>query len=135
MIKLIAGVKGSGKTKNLINLVNEAVSESKGCVVCIEKGIKLRYDITSRCRLINVDEYFVFDARALYGFVSGILASNHDVSDIFIDSALRICNEDLDAFERFMHDVDELTDSHKINVVVTASLPVEKLPESLNKFI
>jgi hypothetical protein len=135
MIKLIAGVKGSGKTKNLINLVNEAVSESKGCVVCIEKGIKLRYDITSRCRLINVDEYFVFDARALYGFVSGILASNHDVSDIFIDSALRICNEDLDAFERFMHDVDELTDSHKINVVVTASMPVEKLPESLNKFI
>lgn len=135
MIKLIAGVKGSGKTKNLINLVNEAVSESKGCVVCIEKGIKLRYDITSRCRLINVDEYFVFDARALYGFVSGILASNHDVSDIFVDSALRICNEDLDAFERFMHDVDELTDSHKINVVVTASLPVEKLPESLNKFI
>jgi hypothetical protein len=135
MIKLIAGVKGSGKTKNLINLVNEAVSESKGCVVCIEKGIKLRYDITSRCRLINVDEYFVFDARALYGFVSGILASNDDVSDIFIDSALRICNEDLDAFERFMHDVDELTDSHKINVVVTASMPVEKLPESLNKFI
>lgn len=135
MIKLIVGAKGSGKTKNLINLVNEAVSESKGCVVCIEKGIKLRYDITSRCRLINVDEYFVFDARALYGFVSGILASNHDVSDIFVDSALRICNEDLDAFERFMHDVDELTDSHKINVVVTASLPVEKLPETLNKFI
>lgn len=135
MIKLIVGAKGSGKTKTLINLVNDAVSASNGCVVCVEKGIKLRYDITSRCRLINVDEYFVLDARALYGFISGILASNHDVSDVFIDSALRICNEDLDAFERFMHDVDELSDSHKINIVVTASLPVEKLPESLNKFI
>ena len=135
MLKLIVGKKGSGKTKALINMINETLETTNGCVVCLEKGIKLRYDITSRCRLINVDEYFVFDARALYGFISGILASNHDVSDVFIDSALRICNEDLDAFERFMHDVDELSDSHKINVVVTASLPVEKLPESLNKFI
>jgi thymidine kinase len=135
MLKLIVGAKGSGKTKNLINLVNEAVSNSNGCVVCVEKGIKLRYDVTSRCRLINVDEYFVFDARSLYGFIAGILASNHDVSDIFIDSALRICNEDLDAFERFVHDVDELADRHQINVVITASLPTEKLPEALGKFI
>ena len=69
MIKLIVGAKGSGKTKTLISLVNDAVANSNGCVVCVEKGIKLRYDVTSRCRLINVDEYFVFDARALYGFV------------------------------------------------------------------
>ena len=135
MLKLIVGAKGSGKTKTLINLVNDAVANSNGCVVCVEKGIKLRYDVTSRCRLINVDEYFVFDARALYGFIAGILASNHDVSDIFIDSALRICNEDLDAFERFIHDVDELADSHQINVVITASLPTDKLPEALGKFI
>lgn len=135
MIKLIVGVKGSGKTKTLISMVNEAVETSKGDVVCVEKGIKLRYDVNYRARLINVDEYYVLGAPALYGFIAGILASNHDVSDLFIDSALRICQDNVDAFERFVNDVDELSDRYKVNIVLTSSLPVESVTEGLRKFI
>ena len=135
MVKLIVGVKGSGKTKTLISMVNEAVETSKGDVVCVEKGIKLRYDVDYHARLINIDEYFVIGATALYGFIAGILASNHDVSDLFVDAALRICQDDVDAFERFVNDLDELADRYKVNVVLTSSIPVESVSEGLKKFI
>ena len=135
MLKLLIGVKGSGKTKTLISLVNEAVESSQGAVVCIEKGIKLRYDVNYRCRLINVDEYFVFDAEALYGFVAGILASNHDVTHVFVDSALRICNNDRAAFEKLLQSLDELSDSHKVDIVMTSSLPVEEADDTVKRYI
>ena len=135
MLKLLIGVKGSGKTKTLISLVNEAVESSQGAVVCIEKVIKLRYDVNYRCRLINVDEYFVFDAEALYGFVAGILASNHDVTHVFVDSALRICNNDRDAFEKLLQSLDELSDSHKVDIVMTSSLPVEEADDTVKRYI
>ena len=131
MLKLFIGVKGSGKTKSLIDLVNKAVEASEGSVVCIEKGIKLRYDVNYRCRLINVDEYFVFDAGALYGFIAGILASNHDVTHVFVDSALRIC----DAFEKLLLSLDELSDSHKVDIVMTSSLPVEDADDIIKRYI
>ena len=83
MVKLIIGVKGTGKTKTLIEMVNHAQSETNGCVVCIEKGNKLRYDVNSQIRLIDTVEYLVSDAQSLFGFVAGILASNYDVTDIF----------------------------------------------------
>ncbi len=135
MLKLLIGVKGSGKTKTLISMVNEAVESSQGAVVCIEKGIKLRYDVNYRCRLINVDEYFVFDAEALYGFVAGILASNHDVTHVFVDSALRICNNDRDAFEKLLQSLDELSASHKVDIVMTSSLPVEEADDTVKRYI
>ena len=91
MLSLIVGVKGTGKTKHLIDLTNKALAESKGNVVCLEKGNKLRYDIKHQARLIDTSEYFIEDGQSLYGFIAGILASDHDITHIFIDSALKIC--------------------------------------------
>jgi hypothetical protein len=70
MVKLIVGVKGTGKTKTLIDLVNKATEESKGSVICIEKGSKLNYDITHKARLIDTESFMVSDAQALYGFIA-----------------------------------------------------------------
>ena len=95
MVKLIVGLKGTGKTKTLIELVNKAATESKGAVICIEKGNKLNYDITHKARLIDSDSFMVSDAQALYGFIAGITASNHDITDIFVDSALKISRNDM----------------------------------------
>ena len=75
MLKLIIGVKGTGKTKALINMVNTAVENSQGNVVCIEKGDKLTYDVKHQARLIDTKQYFISDAQSLYGFIAGILAS------------------------------------------------------------
>ena len=135
MLKLIIGVKGTGKTKALISMVNEAVAGSKGAVICIEKGEKLRYDVKYQARLINTDEYFVDDAQSLFGFVAGIFASNHDVTDLFIDSALKICQNDAEAFDKFLDEMSALVEKLNINVVMTSSLPAENASETVKKFI
>lgn len=135
MIKLIIGVKGTGKTKTLIHMVDEALAASKGEVVCIEKGTKLRFDIKHSARLINTNDYLVFDAQSLFGFVAGILASNHDVTDLFIDSALKICNEDLNAFEKLVTEFDELAAKADVNIVITASLADEAATETIKKYL
>ncbi len=135
MVKLIIGVKGTGKTKTLIEMVNDAQSNTKGCVVCIEKGNKLRYDVNSQIRLIDTVEYLVADAQSLFGFVAGILASNYDVTDIFIDSCLKICNEDVVAFEKFLLEVEALALKNDINVVITSSMPNDNISDVIRKFI
>ena len=135
MVKLIIGVKGTGKTKALISMVNDAAEKSNGNVVCIEKGVGLRFDIKPTVRLINTNEYLVFDAQALYGFVAGILASNHDVTDLFIDGALKIANNDVAGFETFLKEVDELSNKLGVNVVITSSIPVEEASDLVKKYI
>ena len=135
MLKLIIGVKGTGKTKSLINLVNAAADNSKGDVVCIEKGVKLRYDIKSSARLIDTEEYFVADTDALYGFIAGIFASNHDITDLFVDSALKICNNKVEEFDAFVELVAKLSDKLGVNIVMTSSIPVEEASAVVNKYI
>lgn len=135
MLKLIIGVKGTGKTKNLINLVNTAVENTQGDVVCIEKGTKLRYDVKYKARLIDVNEYFVSDAQSLYGFIAGILASNHDVTDLFVDSALKICNNDAAAFDTFVDSLSALIAKTNVNVVITSSIPVEEASDIVKKYL
>ena len=135
MLKLIIGVKGTGKTKALINMVNTAVDHSQGDVVCIEKGVKLRYDIKYQARLIDTNEYFVTDAQSLYGFVAGILASNHDVTDLFIDSSLKICNNDSAAFDVFVEEVAKIAEKLNLNIVMTSSIPTEEASDIVKKYI
>ena len=132
MIKLFIGGKGSGKTKTLIELVNNAVSASKGNVVCIEKGDKLIHDITYKARLIDTDAYSVCDAEALYGFIAGILASNADITDIFVDSALKIVGNDTAAFEKMLAKLEAITNG--VNLVMTASIAVEECPDAIKAY-
>ena len=135
MLKLIVGVKGTGKTKTLINMLNGALEVTKGDVVCIEKGTKLRYDIKPSARLVDVDEYMVNTASSLYGFIAGILASNHDVTDIFVDGTLKICNRDIAAFEKMAVDLAALTDKIGVNLIMTVSMAEEELPATVKALI
>ena len=135
MLKLIIGVKGTGKTKTLISLVNDAAEKTQGTVVCIEKGVGLRFDVKHSVRLVNTNEYLIFDAEALYGFVAGILASNHDVTDVFIDSGLKIANNDMAAFEVFVKELDELSNKLNVNVVMTSSIPAEEASDTVKKYL
>ena len=132
MIKLFIGGKGSGKTKTLIELVNNATAASNGSVVCIEKGDKLTHDITYKARLIDSDEYFIATADDLYGFISGVLASNSDITDLFVDSGLKICGNDVVGFENILKKLDKVAGD--VNIVMTASIAVEECPEGIKAY-
>ena len=132
MIKLFIGAKGSGKTKTLIELVNNATNASNGSVVCVEKGDKLTHDITYKARLIDTDDYSIEDANALFGFIAGILASNNDITDVFVDSALKICGNDVPAFESMLKKLEKVTAN--VNLVMTVSIAVEECPDSIKAY-
>ena len=132
MVKLFIGAKGSGKTKTLIELVNNAANSSNGSVVCIEKGDKLRFDITSKARLINTDYYNIDNAEKLTGFIAGILASNSDITDLFVDSSLKICCNDVAAFETLLKAVDVV--AKDINLVMTVSIAVEECSDFIKSY-
>ena len=135
MLKLIVGVKGTGKTKTLINLVNGALEVTKGDVVCIEKGTKLRYDIKPSARLIDADEYMITDGQSLFGFVAGIIASNHDVTDLFIDGTLKICNGSVAVFEKLAQELAALASKAGINLTLSVSMPEEDIPASVKALL
>ena len=133
MIKLLIGGKGSGKTKALIELANKAVEESNGSVVCVEKGDALRLNVSSRARLISAEDYAICGADAFYGFVAGILSSNYDITDLFIDSSMKLCAGDVSAFATFIEKLEKITS--EVSVTISASIPVEECPESVKKYI
>ncbi len=132
MITLILGRKGSGKTKKLIQMANDAVETSKGVVVVMEKGTKLTYDVNHKARLMDFDEYAIRGFDAFFGFVCGVCACNYDVTDILIDSTLKIGGTDFDALGEFIQKLDKLSSHTNTKIVLSVSADESDLPESIN---
>lgn len=135
MVKLIVGVKGTGKTKLLINMVNDALEKTNGSVVCVEKGSKLIHEVKYQARLIDSDEFMITDAHALFGFISGICASNHDVTDVFVDGTLKICQNNPDELVQLIRSLMKLDKTLQVNFVLTVSMPVESIPEEYRELM
>ena len=131
MVTLIIGKKGSGKTKKLIQLANEAVAKSQGNVVVIEKGAKLTYDVTHKARLIDTDVYGISGYNMLLGFISGICAGNYDVTDVFVDSTFKICEEGVAGLAAFVEKLDALSKEAEANITMLISAAETELPEGL----
>lgn len=136
MIQLIVGNKGSGKTKTLISMTNDAVNKSSGNVVCLEKGLKLTYDISHKARLVDTDEYNIEGFDALYGFMAGLMAGNYDITHIFVDATLKIGGRDYEAFAQLIDKLHKLPASaHIESLIFTVSCDQAELPERLHKLI
>ncbi|MFQ8601048.1 MAG: hypothetical protein ACLSAP_11015 [Oscillospiraceae bacterium] len=135
MIKLIVGNKGSGKTKAMIEMINKAAQTTTGNVVCVEKGMKLTYDISHSVRLIDIENYEIAGFDAFFGFLSGILAGNYDITDVYIDGILKIGGKDLDGLGALLAKVERLIADSKILVVFTVSADEADLPESVKNYM
>ncbi|WRS26517.1 hypothetical protein U6B65_09185 [Oscillospiraceae bacterium MB08-C2-2] len=140
MIKLIAGNKGTGKTKALIDLVNQAGKTSKGNVVCIEKGDSLKFDVNYHIRLIDIEEYKTYGADAYYGFIAGLLAGNYDITEIFADATLKIISsekgtKDIAALESLIVRLSELLKSTDTQITFTVSCDEKDLPDSIKSYV
>ncbi len=135
MIKLIVGNKGSGKTKTLIELINKATKESKGNIVCLEKSMKLTYDIDHTVRLISIDEYKVSGYDAFFGFVAGLFAGNYDITDVFVDGILKIGGKNLEELGATLDKLDEIIKGTDAKITFTVSCDSCELPESVKKYL
>ncbi len=134
MIKLITGKKGTGKTKVIIDMMNEAVASTNGNLVCIEKGSTLRSNISYKIRWCDT-EYFKIDGfEAFYGFVAGMLAGNYDIKEVYVDGILRIGGRDLDAFGKVLDKLAVLS-GDETTIVFTVSAEENEMPESVTKYI
>lgn len=124
MITLILGHKGSGKTKKLMALCNAAVERSKGNVVFIEKDNTLTYDLSHKARLVAAEDYAIKGFDALYGYIAGMCAGNYDITDIFVDSVLKIGGTDMAQLECFVEKLSKL----EANIVMSVSAAKEEIP-------
>lgn len=134
MIKLITGKKGTGKTKILIDQINDAVKSTNGNLVCIEKGDNIRRSISFRVRWCDTESFSIDSFDSFYGFVAGMLAGNYDIKDVFVDGILKIVGRDYDALGTLFEKLDKLT-GEEATVVFTVSADSSELPESVKQFI
>lgn len=135
MVKVICGLKGSGKTKQLIDSINSAVKNESGSMVCIEKGSALTFDIDYRVRLIDASDYPIGSYTFLKGFVSGLHAGNFDISHIFMDGLYKLSgSRDHDETAAFLAWCEEFGKVNKIEFTISVSDDPANLPESITKY-
>ena len=136
MVQLIVGLKGSGKTKKLVDLVRAAVNEETGDVVCIEKERKLTFDIPYQARLIDAGTYDIGSYEFLKGLICGVHAGNYDITHFFIDNFYKLVNDKSPSeLERFLAWLEEFSEQEKISFVISISADPEKFGESVKKYI
>lgn len=131
MVKLLIGEKGTGKTKKLINCVNEALENTKGHVVCVEKDDLLRYQISYKVRLLAASNYGISGYDAFYGFLSGLCAGDHDITDVLIDATLKIGGRDYEELADFLEKVSRLSSLTETKFVFTISTEKSNLPSRI----
>ena len=136
MVKIIMGLKGSGKTKRLVSMVEDAVKNGSGDVVCIEKERKLTYDIPHEARLIDAGDYDVGSYEFLKGLICGVHAGNYDITNFYIDNFYKLVNDkDPAALASFTEWLVKFSEDEKIEFVVSVTGDVETAPESVKPYL
>ena len=135
MIHLIMGLKGTGKTKKLIDAIHGAVAEAHGDVVCIEYGKKLTYDVTYKVRLVDSKEYAIVGANMLKGFLSGLHAGNFDITHVFIDNLYKTIGNDKAEGEDFIKWCAQFAAANDMNITITVSDDPAEASEEVKKYL
>ncbi len=136
MVKVIMGSRGTGKTKKMIDLVNKAVNEESGNVVCLEKGQNLRFNVKFAAKLIDLTDYPVnFNYDTLFAYICGIYSGNYDITHIFIDSLYKVTGNDSpeDAAE-FLAKLERFSDISGIKFTIMISADIATATEGISKF-
>ena len=135
MVNIILGLKGSGKTKKLVDLVREAVNQETGDVVVIERERKLTFDIPYQARLIDAGSYDIGSYEFLKGIICGVHAGNYDITHFFIDNFYKLVNDrSAEALESFLTWLEKFSEQEKISFVISLSIDPATLPESVLQY-
>ena len=134
MIQVIAGRKGSGKTKRLIDLTNTTAREAAHDVIFLDDDNRYMFDVDHKVRFINAEDYHIHSAEMFIGFLCGIISSNFDVGTVFIDAFLKLCHTELAKTEPIVNTLVELGAKHQVDFVLSLSADPEEMPEFLKKY-
>lgn len=134
MIKLICGEKGSGKTKKILDLANDTANTSKGTVVFLDKDDSHKLALSYKVRLNDMSEYHIASDNELVAFIKGMLATNYDITDIFVDGIVKITGHSVDELGAFFACLDRTIKNRDVSVILTISRDPAKLPEFLASF-
>ena len=135
MIHVIMGLKGSGKTKKMIDSLNETLASASGDVVCIEYGKKLTYDIPYRVRLVDSKEYGINNLDMLKGFLSGLHAGNFDITNVYIDNLYKTIGSDRATGEAFITWCAAFAQTNSMNITITVSDDPEQASEEIKQYL
>ena len=135
MIHVIMGLKGSGKTKKLIDAINAAVANANGDVVCIEYGKALTYDVTYKVRLVDSKEYGIKSAEMLKGFLSGLHAGNFEITNVFIDNLYKTIGSDVAVAEEFVAWCAKFAADNGMEVTITISEDPANVSEGMKQYL
>jgi len=135
MIHVIMGLKGSGKTKKLLDAIDAAVADASGDVVCIEYGKKLTYDVTYKVRLVDSKEYAISSCEMLKGFLSGLHAGNFDITHVFIDNLYKTIGTDRAAAEEFVAWCAKFAGDNAMEITMTISEDPANASEALKQYL
>ena len=136
MVKVIMGKRGSGKTKQVIELVNEAVNVEAGSVVCIEKGQNLRLNVNYNAKLIDLSEYpVVLSYESLFAFVCGLYSGNYDITHVFMDGLYKLTGDDDDAKAGdFLEKLESFSQASGVKFTLTISADIETATDGIRKY-
>ena len=136
MVRLIMGGKGSGKTKQLIELINNAAQDEPGNVVCIEANRNMTYDIHYHIRLIDAEEYKLNNYDLMRGFICGLYSGNYDITHVFIDNLCKIVNHDVDKeTEEFLNWLDAFGEKNNLKFTATISADASIATDGMKKYL
>ncbi len=136
MIQIIAGEKGKGKTKIIIDKANSDVLTSKGSVLYIDKNNKHMYELNNKIRLINIKDYFISDSNEFYGFLCGMISQNHDISSVYLDSFLTCANISVSEIDTILKKLEVISGSFKVDFILSVSANSKELsPEASQNVI
>ena len=135
MIQVIFGRKGSGKTKRILDMANTSMKTAKGEIVFIDDDNRYMFDLRHEIRFVNAKEYKIANPDMLLGFLSGIVAANYDMNEMYVDGFLRLVEADLDELEPFFSRLDALSAEHNLTIIISTSGSSDEPPAYLTKYL
>ena len=133
MIQIIAGAKGKGKTKILLDKVNTSIKEANGTIVYLDKNTKHMYELNNKIRLINVKDYCIESAQEFTGFICGLVSQDHDLEKVYLDSFLNIsCLEGSD-ITSVLEKLELISSKFSVDFVLSISLNADEIPEKFKE--
>ena len=135
MIQVIAGKKGSGKTKRILDMANKAAQESRHDVVFIDDDNRYMFDLRHEVRFINASEYDLSNDQMFMGLLCSVVAQNFDIGLICIDAFKKLIKSELDSTEWFFQRLEKLSEKHNVNFAISISADTEELPEFIKKYV